>query len=459
MYTNQTQTIYPVVPHNNNRASHGSQLPILNPINDLDGFNRIIPGNALNSHWYFLASTRSGKSEFIKLVYLRLAIEAKSSIVLLDPHGDLARQCAQRMDNKQDIIYIDPTLKKGYTPTINPFRLKKRDEATIAIVAQELIIAFESIIGAEFSTNMEVLLTPLIYTLLRKGDSGVDELIRFLDDEDNEELIAYALKSPIKAHVDFMRTQFKKGKFAKTKDALATKLQSFINHPTFSNFITGKSTINLEKAINSNKIIIIRLPKGKMRKVLEPAAKLIMALIQGIVFKRSDLPETLRPKTHLICDEYQNFFSQMSDEILSESAKNNLFILGAHQYLSQLDSKSKDALMSGANIKVIGKNSNKDLKAMAEEIEVDIQLLKSLKQGEFFVKVGSSPAVKIITTDKFLGNEGSINEILWKQILKYQRKKYYKKIEVVTDIDVQTEVIVDNSNLGTRLPIPKFDEE
>jgi len=459
MYNNQTQNTYPVVSYNDNRTSYRNQLPVLNPMHDKDGFDNIIPVNALNSHWYILAATRSGKSEFMKLVYLRLALASGSSIVLLDPHGDFAQQCAKMMNDKKDIIYIDPTLKKGYTPTINPFRLKKRDEATIAIVAQELIIAFESIIGVDFSTNMEVLLTPLIYILLRKGDSGIDELIRFFDDENNADLVAYGLKSPIKSHVDFIQTQFKKGKFAKTKDALATKLQSFVNHPTFSNFVTGESTFNLEKAINSNKIIIIRFPKGKMRKVLEPAAKLIMALIQGIVFKRSDLPETLRPKTHLICDEYQNFFSQMSDEILSESAKNNLFILGAHQYLSQLDGKSKDALMSGANIKIIGKNSNKDLKVMAEEIEVDIQLLKSLKQGEFFIKVGSSPAVKIVTTDKFLGNNYSIDKVLWKQILKYQRKKYYKKIEVATAIGTQTEALVDNSNLGTSLPIPNFDEE
>jgi hypothetical protein len=30
------------------------------------------------------------------------------------------------MNEKDDIIYIDPTLKKGLTPTINPFRIKKK---------------------------------------------------------------------------------------------------------------------------------------------------------------------------------------------------------------------------------------------------------------------------------------------------------------------------------------------
>lgn len=453
---NQTQNTQEVITYTNRRFRN--KLPVLDPFNT-EEFYEIIGLDQMDSHWYILASTRSGKSEFIKLIYLRLALQSKGSIVLFDPHGDLSRQCAKYMDDKEDIIYIDPTLKNGYTPTINPLRLKKRDEATVSIVAQELLIAFESIIDTDFSLNMEVLLTPIVYTMLRSGKYNFSDLIRAFDDENNEDIIAEALKSPIKAHVEFMKHQFKKGKFAKTKDALATKLQTFENHPLFSNFISGESTINLEEAINSKKIIIFRLPKGKMRKVLEPAAKLIMALIQGIVFKRSDLPEHLRPKTHLICDEYQNFFSQMSNEILSESAKNNLFILGAHQYLSQLDNKSKDGLMSGANIKIIGKNSNKDLKAMSEEIEVDIHALKSLKQGEFYVKVGSNTAIKIITTDRFLGNNGSIDEYLWKQILKHQRKTYYRKIETVNSSMLEScnELQFDTEN--TLLPIPKFDME
>jgi len=456
--SNQNQNTQSVMPYNY-RNSYISQLPVLDPVGDTEGFDKIIGIHQMDSHWYILASTRSGKSEFIKLTYIRLALQAGASIVLLDPHGDLARQCAKLHNNKKDIIYIDPTLKKGFTPTINPLRLKKRDEATISIAAQELMIALESIIGTEFSPNMEVCLSPIIYTLLRKGDADFCDLIRAFDDDLNEDIIAESLKSPIKAHREFMRTQFSKPKFKKTKDALATKLQTFDNHPLFNNFISGKSTFNLEKAINSKKIIILRLPKGKMRKILEPAAKLIMAMIQGIVFKRSDLPEHLRPKTHLICDEYQNFFSQMSDEILSESAKNNLFILGAHQYLSQLDTKSRDGLMSGANIKIVGKNSNKDLKAMAEEIEVDIQSLKSLKQGEFYIKIGSNPALKIVTTDKFLGNNDSIDEQLWKQILKYQRKKYYKKIVDLDNAETQLKTEVESSTKSSSLPIPKFDME
>ena len=264
-------------------------LPVLDP--NTEEFDKILTAQEIGSHIHMIASTGSGKTELIKLIFHRLAVKANCSIVIFDPHGDLAIQCAKRMDHKKDIIYIDPTLKKGLTPTINPFRLKKRDEETIAIVAQEMVSALENIIGVDFSPNMEALITPLIYTLLRKGDSGIDELLRFLDDENNKDLIELALSSPIKAHKVFMKNQFPKKKFTVTKDALSTKLQILLNNPIFSNFMTGGNTFNLEKALNNKKIIILRLPKGKMRKTLEPSAKLIMALIQSIVFKRSNLPK------------------------------------------------------------------------------------------------------------------------------------------------------------------------
>lgn len=429
---------------------------VLDPL-DKEGFDKIIPASEIDSHLHVIGATKSGKTEFSKIMFMKLVLKADSSIVIFDPHGDLARQCAKIMDGIKDIIYIDPTLKKGFTPTINPFRLKKRSEENISVVAQELVNALESIIGTEFSPNMEALLTPLIYTLLRKGDSGIDELLRFLDDENNQDLVDHALKSPIKSHRDFIRSQFSKGKFTRTKDALSTKLQILLNNPIFSNFVTGKSTLNLEKALNNKKTIIFRLPKGKMRKALEPAAKLIMALIQGIVFRRGDIAQELKPKTYLICDEYQNFFSQISDEMLSESRKNNLSILGAHQYLSQLDGKSKDGLMSGANIKVVGKNSNKDLKIMAEEIGVDLPLLQKLKTGEFYIKVGSKNAIKIVTSAKYNDDKKAISELQWKRHLKYQKKHYYKKVIDATLLESADDKIVNNATAS--LPIPKFDIE
>jgi len=196
----------------------------LNP-HDNEEFDYIISTYISGGHMYILGATRSGKTELIKLVCIRLILKKDSSVVIFDPHGDMALQLAKLMSKKKDFIFIDPTIKEGFTPTINPLRLKKkmRNETTIAIVAQELISAFESIIGQEFSPNMEVILTIIIYTLLRKGDADIDDILRFL--EGDKELIQLAILSPIKAHANFIRDQFSKPKFSKTKDALSTKIQ------------------------------------------------------------------------------------------------------------------------------------------------------------------------------------------------------------------------------------------
>lgn len=432
---------------------------ILDPFNK-EEFNKIFPTEEIDSHMHVTASTRKGKSEFLKLMFIHHVFKKKGSVVLLDVHGDLSLQCIKMMNelnvNVEDFVFIDLFLKKGYTPTINPFRIGKVNKETVSIVTQELVSAFESIISTDFTDNMEVLLTPLIYILLIKGDSGIDELIKYLDNEDYEELLAFASTIQSKYHRDFIKNEFNKPKFTKTKEALSTKLRIFLCNPVFNSFVTGESTINLRKALNSGKNIIFRFPKGKMRKVLAPAIKLIMALIQGIVFQRADLPKNLRPKTYLICDEFQNFFSQISDEILSESGKNNLFITMAHQYLTQLDTKSRDGVLSGANIFVVGKNSDKELNAMAQQIGVDISLLKNLRRGEFYIKVSSNNAIKVATTDKYIDDKYSMSEIEWKRINKYQRKKFYKKIDVEEN-DVPNKVEDNTSNINNSLPIPKFD--
>lgn len=347
------------------------------------------------------------------------------------------------------------TLKKKLTPTLNPFRLKKHDTKSIGIMAQEILNALESIIGSDFSPNMEALLTPCIYTLLQKGDSGLDELLVFMNDKLNTELVELGLKSPIKVHRDFFQHQFKEKKFQITKDAIATKLQLLLNNPIFYNFVTGNSTINLEKLMKTQgKIIIFRLPKSEMRKTLEPAAKLLMAAIQGIALKRANIPEELRKKTYLFLDEFQNFVNPTLLEILSESRKYNLSVICAHQNLSQIDTKTRDSLLSNTHIKIIGKNANKDLKIMSTEIGVMTEDLANLQNNEFYSKVDSKAPLKFIGTDKFLGNQEAISEFQWKEHLKYWKKRYYKKV-IDTPL-IEENIKSNDSNVSLPIPTPDF---
>ena len=421
-------------------------------------FQETLVAPELFVHAYILAMSGAGKTEIMKLLAIRFYLAQNNNIIIIDSSGDFSRQIAKMIPRKEDIVLCDLTLKKKLTPTLNPFRLKKCDSKTIAIMAQEILNALESIIGSDFSPNMEALLTPCIYTLLQKGDSGLDELLVFMNDKLNTNLVELGLKSPIKVHREFFQNQFMEKKFQITKDAIATRLQLLLNNPIFYNFITGNSTINLEKLMTTKgKIILFRLPKSEMRKTLEPAAKLLMATIQGIALKRANIPEELRTKTYLFLDEFQNFVNPTLLEILSESRKYNLSVICAHQNLSQIDTKTRDSLLSNTHIKIIGKNANKDIKIMSSEIGVTIEELANLQNNEFYSRVDSEAPIKFIGTDKFLGDKEAISELQWKQHLKYWKKHYYKKMIDTTVVESVDDDTIDNSNAS--LPIPKFDIE
>jgi len=435
-----------------NNGQEQNNIAKLDPANPqtIDG---VLISPMLFVHAYILAMSGMGKTEIMKILILRFYLEKMSNIIIIDLNGDLSRQIARVVANKKDIVYIDMMSAKKFTPIHNPLRTKHRDTASLSIMSQELLIAIKSIIGTDFTPNMEAVLIPCIYTLLQKGDSGIDELITFMDNEHNKYLIELGLKSPIKSHRDFFENQFTKAKLIKTKDAIATKLQILLNNPLFANFIIGKSTINLEKLMKSTgKIIIFRLPKSMV-----PAAKLLMASIQGIALKRASLPEEMRAKTYLFLDEVQNFVNPTLQEILSEGRKYKLSIVCSNQNLSQIDTRTRDSLMSNTHIKIVGNNSIKDSKIMADEIGIAPQQLMELQKGEFYVKVDSKTPVKVMAIDRFIGDNDALPEMQWKQHQKYWRKEYYTKVIDATVIESTDDNIANHST--PSLPIPKFDIE
>ena len=359
------------------------------------------------------------------------------------------------------MVYINPSLKEGRTPTLNPFRLKTRNSKTINIAVDSIMSAIESIIGADFSPNMEALLVPCLYVLFMKGDANIDDVIRFMDDSNNQDLIDLGLKSPIESHRIWFEKRFKNKSLTRTKEAISTKLQILVNNPIFANLITGESTIDLEEKLNSNSIIIFDFSKESMGKTVEAAALLMMAMIQSIAFQRAELPKDLRPKTYLICDEYQIYSGKISQSMLSQNRKHGLFVICAHQNLSQIDAQGRETMTSCTRIKIVGYNSHKDLKAMSDELGIDVEMLKKLKVGEFYVKIRASDAFKIVTTDKYLDNKASVSDELWKKIRKYQLKHYYRKLNDDTiEVKVTSDTKIDVSNKASMLPAPpSFDED
>ncbi|MBA6397592.1 hypothetical protein H4J67_07520 [Colwellia sp. BRX10-4] len=96
----------------------------------------------------------------MKLLVYRELIKAKpkEAVILLDPHGDMAQEIAQFKEFNQPkfanrLVFIDPSLKTGYSPSINPFQLEVKTDENIALMTQELLSIIKVLLQSMGQSN------------------------------------------------------------------------------------------------------------------------------------------------------------------------------------------------------------------------------------------------------------------------------------------------------------------
>lgn len=126
---------------------------------------------------------------------------------------------------------------------------------------------------------------------------------------------------------------------------IRTKFAPFLGNRYVKNVVWQEnSTIDFFEAMNTNKIILVKLSKWSIWQ--ENMVILWLILITKLladVFKREKIPQPERKPFFLYVDEFQNFVTPEFESILSEARKYNFWMTVANQYLSQLvDNKTKD---------------------------------------------------------------------------------------------------------------------
>lgn len=353
-----------------------------------------VPNADLQQHAYLTGRTGSGKTELLKVLFDELYRQLDSALVLLDPHGDLAEQLAKldcHLELPGRLVYIDPFLSEERTPVVNPFSDPPKDERTLELLTSEIARILTELVDASLSLQMEAVLVPCVAALLRKGDSGLHELQRFMDDGHNRDLVALGARSPNPAHRAFFRQAFVSHGYRTTKLSIYTKLQSLLNSPVFYRLTHGRNSVDFEQAVENRQAVIVNLSQGKMGvEAAQVFGKLVIALLQGVALKRAFQPQEERVPTYLFIDELQNFLSESVEKIVSETRKYGFHLIMANQNLAQIANvKLREAILGNTRVKIAGENSPKTLKTLGEEMGFKAEDFQTLEKHHFLLKVGT----------------------------------------------------------------------
>lgn len=423
---------------NLNLLKRFNHQPILDPFDN--SFEILIPTHERFMHTYITGQSGSGKSELLKSIVYSDILRNDGVVILLEPHGDLSKDVAKLPIDKNQLIYIDPSLQDGMTPTLNLFDLEDKGEKNIQKIAKAIVSVIKSVNDDEkFSGAMEEMTYYCCCLLLRKGDSDFFELSKLLNDKKNTELLKLVKNSPDSLEREYFEDYFKNSK--PTQDAVKRRVSKILKDSVLQNLLNGSSTFNLEKAMNTQgNVIIFRIQKEEMLESYIYYARFIIGLIQIIALKRANIDEKDRVKTYCHIDEFHNFITPTIEEILTESRKYKLYLTLAHQSISQIRNTAlKDIILSNTNIKLIGKNSNKTLEALNSTLNIKLEDVEKLATGEFYLSVGSNDIIKITNSDSLLNGKEDISDAQWGELKEHQLKKYYRSIDNFNRLVVNTE--------------------
>jgi hypothetical protein len=285
-----------------------------------------------------IGKTGSGKSKLLELL-LKADIQSGQGCCLIDPHGDLALEIMNYVPREriQDVVYVDPTDRNfpvGFNPLEPVEDYEMRQHLSIFFIA-----IFKKLFAASWNARMEHLIRYITLALLETPDSNVLGIARILGDVAYRQRVIKQIQDPVVK--GFWTNDFKPSDALYANEAivpLMNKIGQFVSNPMIRNIIgQKKNVLHFDEFMNSGKIVIINLSKGKIG--VENTALLgsmFITKIQQAALARSSIPESQRRDFYFYVDEFQNFATDAFSSILSEARKYRLNLTIAHQYIGQL---------------------------------------------------------------------------------------------------------------------------
>lgn len=317
-------------------------------------------------HLYVIGKTGMGKSTMLENMIIQ-DIQNGEGLAVVDPHGDLAEKVIKYVPSHRinDVIYINPADTKfpiGFNV------LENVDPEYMAVVANGVVGVFKKIWADSWGPRLEYILINTILALLGYPNSTLLGVMRMLVDPAFRKKVVKKIDDPVVR--SFWVNEFNNYTEKFRNEAIApiqNKVGQFLSSSLIRNIVgQPKSTFNMREAMDSGKIVILNLSKGRLG---EENAALLGALmitkIQLAAMSRVDIPEEERRDFYLYVDEFQNFSTDSFASILSEARKYRLNITMAHQYIEQLSDEVRAAVFGNAGTMVSFRVGATD----AEELE------------------------------------------------------------------------------------------
>lgn len=381
-------------------------------------------------HVLLLGKTGVGKSTLLRNMVIQ-DIQAGRGCLFIDPHGDEAERLLDFIPpwRTADVIYLDPT---DLSRPIG-FNLLEREPAEDrALVASNIVSIFRHFWADSWGARSEYLLLCSVAAVLDYpaglGDISLLAVQRLLSDADYRARVVACCRNP--AALTFWTHEFPTWTpqfAAQALSPIENKLGGLLASPA-TRLMLGQAHggLRLAEAMDEQKIIIARLPKGLLG---EDTSNLIGSLlvnaVQQAAMRRARVSEEDRIDFVCYLDEFTNFTTDSFANILSELRKYHVGFVLSGQFLAQQRPSVRAAIIGNLGALVAFQLGHDDADQLAPVFDpYGVEALTWLSRGQVAVRISTSGNVAAPFLGETFPEIGARFDHQRRAVLEQSRRRY-----------------------------------
>jgi len=319
-------------------------------------------------HMYVIGKTGTGKSTLLETLMADDLLKGRGFAVL-DPHGDLIKRIRSQIPDKLADRVIDFDASDPQTPYgFNPLGFMHVDKRPLA--ASGLVQVFKHLWVDSWGPRLEYILRNCLVSLLDFPNAKFTDIPKLLSNTKfRADVVKFIRNEETR---EFWINEYNKypERFRlESISPIQNKVGAFLSNSLLRRMLTEPARpLNLRRSMDEGKIILVNLAKGSIG---EDTANLLGSLLISrfdlAALSRANTLEEDRRDFVLYMDEFHNFTTQSLVFMLSELRKYRLSLVLAHQYLSQLEPRIRDAILGNVGTIILFRIGATDAEELAPE--------------------------------------------------------------------------------------------
>ena len=422
-------------------------------------------------HVYMLGKTGMGKSVFLENMIFS-DIYAGRGVGVIDPHGDLIDAVLQFIPKRRqnDVVLFDPS-DREFPLSFNVLECRHPEQRPL--IVSGLMSVFTKIWPDVWSGRMEHILRNTLLALVEAGNASMLGIPRMFTDEAYRAKVLEKVTDPtVKSFWEAEFASWNEKYRVEATAAIQNKIGQLLSSPLMRNIIGQvRSRLDLRHAMDSGKIVLVNLSKGKIGE--DTAAflgSILVTKFQIDAMSRADVAESERRDFFLFVDEFQNFATESFATILSEARKYRLSLTMANQYVTQLllgdrNTTLRDAVFGNVGTLISFQVGSDDAEVMSLQFEEDVSPkdVLSLPKYHVYIRllidgVPSKPfSVHTLPPPNVQKSEGGIEKIRALSRERYAEKRAIVEKNISEWLSVSTHAVQEGKKETKR--VEKEEEE